>query len=115
MLNSSDLRREGTAEPVEFAEPAGGRRQTGFRVGQPVPADATSITASPPRALQGTPQGLAVYVNGVRFNQPFGDTVDWDLIPDIAIDRINLEGSNPVFGLNALGGAVNIQMKNGFT
>ena len=65
--------------------------------------------------LQGTPQGLAVYVNGVRFNQPFGDTVDWDLIPDIAIDQINLEGSNPVFGLNALGGAVNVQLKNGFT
>jgi iron complex outermembrane recepter protein len=41
--------------------------------------------------------------------------VDWDLIPNIAIDRINLEGSNPVFGLNALGGAVNIQLKNGFT
>ncbi len=65
--------------------------------------------------LQGTPQGLAVYVNGVRFNQPFGDTADWDLIPDIAIDRINLEGSNPVFGLNALGGSVNVQLKNGFT
>ena len=45
--------------------------------------------------LQGTPQGLAVYVNGMRFNQPFGDTVDWDLIPDIAIDRINVVGSNP--------------------
>lgn len=65
--------------------------------------------------LQGTPEGLAVYVNGVRFNQPFGDTVDWDLIPSIAIDRINVEGSNPVFGLNALGGSLNIQLKNGFT
>ena len=51
----------------------------------------------------------------MRFNQPFGDTVDWDLIPDIAIDQINLVGSNPVFGLNALGGAVNVQLKNGFT
>jgi iron complex outermembrane receptor protein len=66
-------------------------------------------------ALQGTPEGLAVYVNGVRFNQPFGDTVNFDLIPDMAIDRVNIEGSNPVFGLNALGGSVNIQLKNGFT
>ena len=41
--------------------------------------------------------------------------MDWDLIPNIAIDKVNLEGSNPVFGLNALGGAVNIQLKNGFT
>src|SRR5262249_16808635 len=66
-------------------------------------------------ALQGVPQGLAVYVNGARFNNPFGDTVNWDLIPDIAIDRINLVGANPVFGLNALGGAVTVQLKNGFT
>ena len=65
--------------------------------------------------LQGNPQGLAVYVNGARFNQPFGDTVNWDLIPSIAIDRMNLVGSNPVFGLNALGGALAVQMKNGFT
>ena len=64
--------------------------------------------------LQGTPQGLAVYLNGARFNNPFGDTVNWDLIPDIAIDRMNLEGANPVFGLNALGGSLSIQMKNGF-
>lgn len=65
--------------------------------------------------LQGTEQGLAVYVNGARFNQPFGDTVNWDLIPDIAIDRLNLEGANPVFGLNALGGSLSVQLKNGFT
>jgi outer membrane receptor protein involved in Fe transport len=66
-------------------------------------------------ALQGTPQGLAVYVNGVRFNAAFGDTVNFDLLPELAIDQINLEGSNPVFGLNALGGALNVQLKNGFT
>ncbi len=65
--------------------------------------------------IQGTPAGLAVYVNGARFNNAFGDTVNWDLIPDIAIDRINLEGANPVFGLNALGGSLSVQLKNGFT
>ncbi|MGH7058818.1 MAG: TonB-dependent receptor [Stellaceae bacterium] len=65
--------------------------------------------------LQGNAQGLAVYLNGTRFNQAFGDTVNWDLIPDIAIDRLNIVGSNPVFGLNALGGAISVQMKNGFT
>ncbi len=65
--------------------------------------------------LQGVPQGLAVYVGGVRFNQPFGDTVNWDLIPALAIDRLTLEGSNPIFGLNAIGGALNLQLKSGFT
>ncbi|MBV8615315.1 MAG: TonB-dependent receptor, partial [Acetobacteraceae bacterium] len=65
--------------------------------------------------IQGNPSGIAVYVNGARFNNAFGDTVNWDLIPDIAIDRINLEGANPVFGLNALGGALSVDLKNGFT
>jgi iron complex outermembrane receptor protein len=70
------------------------------------------FAASP---LQGTPQGIAVYMNGVRLNEAFGDTVNWDLIPSVAIERADMWSSNPVFGLNALGGAVNIQMKNGFT
>ncbi len=65
--------------------------------------------------LQGVAQGIAVYLNGVRFNQAFGDTVNWDIIPDIAISRMNLEGANPVFGLNALGGSLNVQMKDGFS
>ena len=64
--------------------------------------------------LQGVSEGLAVYVDGVRFNQAFGDTVNWDLIPDIAIDRMTLEDANPVFGLNALGGALNLHLKTGF-
>ncbi len=63
----------------------------------------------------GASQGLAIYVNGARFNDPFGDTVNWDLIPTAAIDTVNVEASNPVFGLNALGGSVNVQLKNGFT
>jgi len=65
--------------------------------------------------LQGTPQGLAVYQNGVRLNEAFGDTVNWDAIPQTAIARLDVWSSNPVFGLNALGGAVDMVMKNGFT
>ena len=64
--------------------------------------------------VAGTSEGLAVYVNGARFNDSFGDTVNWDLIPSVAISTVNVEASNPVFGLNALGGSVNVQMKNGF-
>jgi outer membrane receptor protein involved in Fe transport len=64
--------------------------------------------------LGGDAQGLAVYVDGVRFNQSFGDAVAWDLIPDIAVKSLTVEGSNPVFGLNALGGSISVQMKDGF-
>ena len=69
------------------------------------------FAASP---LQGTPQGLAVYMSGIRLNEAFGDTVNWDLIPTNAIGRADVWTNNPVFGLNALGGAVSLQMKNGF-
>ena len=64
--------------------------------------------------ISGIPQGIAVYQNGVRINEAFGDTVNWDLIPQFAVDRITLQSNNPVFGLNALGGAVALEMKNGF-
>ncbi len=62
----------------------------------------------------GTPQGLAVYQNGVRINEAFGDAVNWDFIPDLAIKRIDLMSANPVYGLNALGGAIIVNMKDGF-
>ena len=63
----------------------------------------------------GTAEGLAVYQGGTRINQRFGDTVLWDMVPTFAINRIDvIPGSDPVFGLNALGGAVSINMKTGF-
>jgi iron complex outermembrane receptor protein len=65
--------------------------------------------------VTGTPIGLAVYQNGVRINEAFGDTVNWDLIPFNAIDKMAIVAGNPIFGLNALGGALNVTMKNGFT
>ena len=69
------------------------------------------FVASP---VSGTPQGLAVYQNGVRVNEAFGDTVNWDLIPTAAIKSLTVVTNNPAFGLNALGGAVDLQMKDGF-
>jgi outer membrane receptor protein involved in Fe transport len=69
------------------------------------------FAASP---VAGTPQGLAVYQNGVRINEAFGDMVHWDLIPTAAIRSVAVVANNPAFGLNALGGAINVQMKDGF-
>jgi outer membrane receptor protein involved in Fe transport len=69
------------------------------------------FTASP---LLGTPEGLSVYIDGVRVNESFGDTVNWDLIPQSAISTVTLmSGSNPVFGLNTLGGALSVRTKSG--
>jgi outer membrane receptor protein involved in Fe transport len=69
-------------------------------------------TASP---LLGLAQGLSVYANGVRMNETFGDTVNWDLLPLSAVQSVQLlAGTNPVFGLNSLGGALSLTMKDGF-
>jgi outer membrane receptor for Fe3+-dicitrate len=69
------------------------------------------FSASP---LAGTPQGMSVYVDGVKVNEAFGDTVHWDLIPNFAIQNMQVvPGSNPVYGMNTLGGAIAIQTKDG--
>lgn len=114
VLTGQDLTRSGNASALRTLNQAVPGVTLGSSAGNPFQPSLFyhGFQASP---LQGTAEGLAVYVNGARFNQPFGDTVDWDLIPSLAIDRLNLLGSNPVFGLNALGGSLAVQMKNGFT
>lgn len=83
--------------------------------GNPFQMDVTyrGFTASP---QLGTPQGLSVFFDGIRVNEPFGDVVNWDLIPMNAISSLDVfPGSNPLFGLNTLGGALSIKSKSGFT
>lgn len=93
------------------------RRFTGVHIneiqGNPFQVDLNfrGYTASP---LLGTPQGLSVFMDGVRLNQPFGDVVSWDLIPRIAMaSSVLMAGSNPLFGLNTLGGSLSMTTKDG--
>ena len=72
--------------------------------------DYRGFTASP---LLGEPQGLAIYLDGIRINESFGDTVQWELIPENSINQIDLMSSNPAFGLNALGGSLALTTKKG--
>ncbi len=114
-LTAQDLEQGGA---VTLAD-ALNRRLTGVFItetqGNPFQPDLNyrGYTASP---LLGTPQGLSVFMDGVRLNQPFGEVVSWDLIPRAAIDTVSVvPGSNPLFGLNALGGAIAIGTKSGLT
>lgn len=95
------------------------RRMTSVYVnenqGNPLQPDVNyrGFTAS---SLLGTPQGLSVYLDGVRLNQAFGDVVSWDLIPRNAIARMELtSAANPLFGANSLGGALALRTKDGYT
>lgn len=83
--------------------------------GNPFQMDVTyrGFTASP---QIGTPQGLSVFFDGVRVNEPFGDVVNWDMLPMNALGGFDLiPGSNPLYGLNTLGGALTMKTKSGFT
>ena len=64
--------------------------------------------------VNGMPQGIAIYQGGVRINESFGDIVNWDFLPSVAINDLTVMSGNPVFGLNAIGGAISIGMKDGF-
>jgi outer membrane receptor protein involved in Fe transport len=71
------------------------------------------FTLSP---LLGSPSGISVYMDGVRQNEPFAGTMNWEAIPDFAIRNVELiPGSSPLYGLNTLGGALLLTTKNGFT
>jgi outer membrane receptor protein involved in Fe transport len=111
--NSKDLQRQQSLDLADFLN----NNFSGISISEsqdnPFQPDVNyhGFTASP---LLGTPVGLSVYVDGVRVNESFGDTVNWDLIPESAISTVTLmAGSNPVFGLNTLGGALAIQTKSG--
>jgi outer membrane receptor protein involved in Fe transport len=97
----------------EFLDNNLGSINTSNGVGNPYQMDVSyrGFNASP---ILGSPVGMSVYFDGIRFNEPFGDIVNWDLIPSNAISSINLiPGSNPLFGLNTLGGALAVNTKSG--
>ena len=95
------------------------RRMAGMQVndiqGSPFQADLTfrGYRAS---GLLGASQGLSVYLDGVRINEPFGDVVNWDMVPEFALQSLTvLPGANPSFGLNTLGGAIVLETADGLS
>ena len=111
--DSNDLQRQQVLDLGDFLTSNVSGVNISESAGNPFQLDVNyhGFTASP---LLGTPEGLSVYVDGVRVNESFGDTVNWDLIPESAISTVILQsGSNPVFGLNTLGGALSVQTKSG--
>lgn len=81
--------------------------------GSPFQAD-LSFRGYRASSLLGAAQGLSVYLDGVRINEPFGDVIQWDMVPEFALGSVALMGgANPVFGLNALGGALALQTTTG--
>ena len=111
--NNADIRRSVSQSLPELLQATLPGVSVDQAQGNPHQADVSyrGFLASP---RLGLPQGLSVYLDGARINEPFGDVVNWDLIPQNAIAAMNLiPGSNPLFGLNTLGGALAIRTKSG--
>jgi len=112
-VDSNDIKRTGSLNVTDALQQNVAGLNISDVAGNPFQANVEfrGFVGSP---VSGTPQGLAVYQNGVRINEAFGDTVNWDLIPTAAIKSVSVVTNNPAFGLNALGGAVDVRMKDGF-
>jgi iron complex outermembrane receptor protein len=62
----------------------------------------------------GLPQGISVFVDGVRENEPDAAQVNFDLLPLGHVDHIEfLHGPAALLGPNSLGGAINLVTKRG--
>jgi len=115
MMSAEDLEKSQSLSVAEYMNKYMGSVTVNDAQNNPMQPDIQyrGFTVSP---LMGLSQGLSVYMNGIRFNEPFGDTVHWDLIPKGAIESMSLQsGANPAYGLNSLGGAIALKTKTGFT
>src|SRR2546428_3096100 len=62
----------------------------------------------------GLPQGVTVYVDGVRANEPDAHEVNFDLLPLEDVERVEVVyGPSVLLGRNALGAAVNLVTRRG--
>lgn len=113
-VTPSDFNREGTKQVQNVLEQNVPSVTLSDAAGNPARAELQyrGFDASP---VNGRSQGLAVYQNGIRINEAFGDTVNWSFIPSNAIEAISIISNNPSFGLNAVGGAASIVMRDGFS
>jgi outer membrane cobalamin receptor len=65
-------------------------------------------------SVTGSPQGISVFVDGVRVNEPTVEEVNFDLLPLDDIDHVEIiRGPAAIFGRNTLGGVLNIVTRRG--
>src|SRR6266850_2344973 len=67
---------------------------------------ATSVT--------GVPQGVSVFLDGVRVNEPTAEEINFDLLPTEDVERIEVvPGPSVLFGRNTLAGAIILVTRRG--
>ena len=62
----------------------------------------------------GLPQGISVFLDGIRQNEPDAAQVNFDLLPMEHVTRVEiLSGTSSLLGRNSLGGAINLVTNSG--
>ena len=89
-VSDDDIKREGTMQVQQALQQQVPGVIISDAAGNPMRAEVSfrGFDASP---VSGRSQGLAVYQNGIRINEAFGDTVQWDVIPSNDCQHVNRE------------------------
>ena len=111
-LTSSDLDERGVRSLADALDELPGVT-TSDELGAPAQLDVTlrGFQVSP---TIGLPQGVTVYVDGVRMNEPDANEVNFDLLPLEDVERVEVVyGPSVLLGRNSLGAAVNLVTRRG--
>src|SRR5690348_2458599 len=111
-LTSSDLDERGVRSLADALEELPGVT-TADELGTPAQLDVTlrGFQVSP---TIGLPQGVTVYVDGVRVNEPDANEVNFDVLPLEDVERVEVSyGPSVLLGRNSLGAAVNLVTRRG--
>src|SRR5437870_4893909 len=111
-LHAADLDARGVRSLADALEQLPGIT-TSDELGAPGQLDVTlrGFQVSP---TIGLPQGVTVYLDGVRVNEPDAHEVNFDLLPLEDVDHVDVTyGPSVLLGRNSLGAAVNLVTRRG--
>src|SRR5256886_13786457 len=111
-LHAADLDARGVRSLADALEQLPGVT-TSDELGAPGQLDVTlrGFQVSP---TIGLPQGVTVYLDGVRVNEPDAHEVNFDLLPLEDVDHVDVTyGPSVLLGRNSLGAAVNLVTRRG--
>jgi iron complex outermembrane recepter protein len=111
-VEGSEIRRAGARTVYDALQPLPGIHLADEQ-GTPFQQDLSmrGLTASP---VTGVSQGLSVFLDGVRVNEPGAEEVNFDLLPLGDVEHVEVvRGPHAIFGRNTLGGAIQLVTRRG--
>jgi outer membrane receptor protein involved in Fe transport len=112
VIESADLSRAGVGLPEAMAAKIPGASLSDEQ-GNSYQPD-LSLRGFQTSPVVGLPQGVSVFLDGVRVNEPTAEEINFDLLPMEDLERVEIiPGPSVVFGRNTLAGAINLVTERG--